>query len=194
MAAIRLVVGLGNPGAKYAHTRHNLGFRVLDQLIQDSGDWKKWKDTGSYGETTLAGGKVFCVRPLTYMNLSGKMVAEFSQFYKVPPHEILVCYDDFALNLGQLRIRPRGSAGGHNGMKSIIECLGTQEIPRLRIGVGPLPPGSDPAHFVLEKVDSKTEKEIASAVSNSVDAVKAVASGGIEAAMNRFNAAPKADA
>ena len=132
-----LIVGLGNPGKEYEKTRHNCGFRALDILAQKLGcKVDKGKFQGLYGQTTYNGTKVFLLKPLTYMNLSGRSVLQLSAYFHVPPQRIIVLFDDISLDPGRLRIRADGSAGGHNGIKSIISELGSQDFPRVKIGVG----------------------------------------------------------
>ena len=138
-----LIVGLGNPGKDYARSRHNAGWRALDILAQNLGcKIDKGKFQGLYGQANYAGTKVFLLKPQTYMNLSGKSVLQLSAYFNIPPARIIVLFDDISLEPGRLRIRPDGSAGGHNGIKNIIAHLGTQEFPRVKIGVG-APDGAD---------------------------------------------------
>ena len=135
-----LIVGLGNPGAEYAKTRHNIGFRCLDILAETLGcSVDKGKFQGLYGQTTYRGKKVYLLKPLTYMNLSGRSVLQLSAYFRIPPQRIIVLFDDISLEPGRLRVRPSGSAGGHNGIKSIIGELGSQDFPRVKIGVGGKP-------------------------------------------------------
>lgn len=182
---LRLVVGLGNPGPKYERTRHNVGFRLVEFL---AGEDPAWKDFRGMGRFVSADG-VMLAEPMTFMNSCGRFVQALASFYKASPSEVLVCYDEIALPLGRLRIRPSGSAGGHNGMKSIIECLGSDAFPRLRIGVGPQPPGVDSAVWVLGRFSAGEEKLLPSVIEMAADAVQEIALHGLEAAMNRFNAA-----
>ncbi len=186
--ALRLVVGLGNPGSRYERTRHNVGFRLVEFLAGEAGGWKDFKGLGRYCQE----GGVLLAEPLTFMNDSGRFVQPLAAFYKVSPAEILVCYDEIALPLGRLRLRPSGSAGGHNGVRSLIECLGTDAFPRLRIGVGPQPPGVDSAAWVLGRFGKDEEAALASVIERAADAVQAVAAQGLEAAMNHFNGDPSA--
>lgn len=191
--SIRLIVGLGNPGERYRNTRHNIGFLLLDRLIS-SGDWEEWKDfgdVGRYGWVGLEGRRCLLMRPGTHMNDSGRMVSEFIAYHKewaVPTSDMLVCFDDLALPLARLRLRARGSSGGHRGMQSVIDRLGTDEIARLRIGVGPLPPGRDAAEYVLERFPAAQHPELDRAMERAVDAVREVVSGSVESGMNRYNA------
>jgi PTH1 family peptidyl-tRNA hydrolase len=185
LGALRLVVGLGNPGDDYARTRHNIGFRVVEHLAGDA-DWKDYKSPPA---RFARRGTLFLAEPLTYMNDSGMFVQAFCQFYKIAPQEMLVCYDDIALPFGQLRLRPSGSAGGHNGMKSLIAHLGTDAFPRLRFGVGPQPAGVDSAHWVLKRFSSAEEKALPELVEQSGAAVLTAVEDGLETAMNRYNRA-----
>ena len=184
----RMVVGLGNPGSKYAATRHNVGFMVVDRLAEEAGarfdDEKRWK-------TAIAkDGSRFLLKPQTYMNESGVAVSKVASFYKIEPAEILVIYDDLDLPLGRLRLRPSGSAGGHNGMKSIIAPLGTQAFPRLRVGIGRQ--GGGAVGHVLGKFAEEERSELENCLKNAVLATALVAGQGMSAAMTRFNAPPKA--
>lgn len=181
-SALRLVVGLGNPGRDYAGTRHNAGFMVLDRLAPGGAfrTEKAWKcELAREGELLLC-------KPLTYMNLSGEAVRAVSDFYRIAPAEILVISDDMALPLGKLRLRPGGSAGGHNGLRSIAEHLGTLEVPRLRIGIGAADPGASVGH-VLGKFAPEERSAFDEALARAAEAVQAVRKKGLAAAMNAFN-------
>jgi PTH1 family peptidyl-tRNA hydrolase len=134
---VKLVVGLGNPGKEYEKTRHNVGWWVLDEVSKELGiSFSREKFNSLYGETKLNGEKVFFLKPLTYMNRSGESVSRFARFFKIEPKDILVIYDDLDLPLGKVRLRLKGSSGGHRGVQSVIESLGTQEFPRIRVGIG----------------------------------------------------------
>jgi len=182
--SFRLIVGLGNPGKEYERTRHNVGFMVLDKLAARSGAiWrteKKWK------AMVADCGGVVCCKPTSFMNLSGNPVNGVAHFYKVPPAETLVVFDDLALPLGKLRFRPDGSAGGHNGMQSVIEHLGTQEVPRLRIGIDSAAPGGMIGH-VLGRFSAEEQPELEAALDRTVDAIAFAQNRGLQAAMNQFN-------
>lgn len=182
---LRLVVGLGNPGSRYARTRHNVGFRLVEHLAGGEASWRDFGDAGRYCQ---AGGLIYA-EPLTYMNESGRFVQAFSRYYKISPAEMLICFDEVALPLGRLRLRPSGSAGGQRGMESVISCLGTQDVPRLRLGVGPQPAGMDSARFVLSRFSAGEQKTLGEVLETAADAVAAVAGSDLEAAMNRYNAA-----
>ena len=184
-----IIAGLGNPEPKYDGTRHNAGFAALDALAQRWGcplGKAKWQ--GLYGITQVDGRKVMLLKPLTYMNLSGESIRSLLDYYKVDEeHELLVIYDDVSLGVGQLRIRAKGSAGGHNGIKNIIAHLGGQVFPRIKIGVGEKPPKYDLADYVLGHF-SKAEKVLMDeGYDNAVRAVEMIVSGDIEGAMNEYN-------
>ena len=184
-------MGLGNPGPEYADTRHNLGFRVVDLLAER---WKAgaWTRAGERLETraTIAGREIVLVKPMTWMNRSGIAVRSLVQALACDPAEILVCYDELALPLGRIRLRPRGSHGGHNGMRSIIDRLGTTELPRLRVGIGPAGEIGDGSDFVLSPF-RRSERPLADeAVLRAVEAVECAAREDLTTAMNRFNPEP----
>jgi PTH1 family peptidyl-tRNA hydrolase len=159
---IKLFVGLGNHGHKYKNTRHNLGFMALDSIALAKGlDFKNWDsmaDISFYEVSSI--GKVWLLKPTTFMNLSGDAVSSFAKYYKISAEEIVVCYDDFSIPLGGYKIRMFGSAGGHNGIKSIIERLNTDKFPRIKFGIGPLPKFMDMADFVLSKFAKEDENKI----------------------------------
>lgn len=184
-----MIVGLGNPGGEYAHTRHNVGFRTAERLAKDCAvkiDRAKFRALSR--QTELAGQKVLLVQPQTYMNASGEAVWLLSQYYKIPPDRILVISDDISLPIGRIRVRGEGSAGGHNGLKSIIEHLGSQSFPRVKIGVGAKPhPDYDLASWVLSSFTPDEEKQIVPAIERAAEAVKAVLREGVYAAANKFN-------
>lgn len=184
-----LIVGLGNPGKEYEKTRHNAGWRAID-LLADKLSCKidKAKFQGLYGQTKYAGGKLFLLKPLTYMNLSGRSVLQLSAYFHVPPQRIIVLFDDISLEPGRLRIRADGSAGGHNGIKSIIAELGSQEFPRVKIGVGAKKnEQQDLADWVLSAFSSSEEKALVSALDRAADAALCIIDKGIPEAANRYN-------
>ena len=184
----QLLAGLGNPGSQYEHTRHNAGFMVLDAAARKWGaEWKTWQNLGVYAKVTVAGHDVFLIKPSTYMNESGRAVSSLARFYKIPPQNCLVCFDDVSLAVGKLRIRKSGSAGGQKGMKSVIEQLGTQDIPRLRLGIGPKPEKFDLANFVLSNFSKADQPALDDALARAVDALEMILSQGLEKAMNTFN-------
>lgn len=181
---IRLVAGLGNPGPEYTQTRHNIGFMVLDRLAADLGvSWEKM----SKAEAAIAKtGELILVKPLAFMNHSGFPLVAVSKFYKIEPTEMLIVFDDFALPLGRLRIRPDGGTGGHNGMESIIVQFGTDQIPRLRIGIGGAPAQGAVDH-VLGRFFEEEKLLVRSSIERAVDAVKCAIDKGLVSAMNSFN-------
>jgi PTH1 family peptidyl-tRNA hydrolase len=186
---LKLIVGLGNPGPEYSDTRHNVGFLVVDELASRHGvslrSQARWKARTAKIADVADG--VMLAKPTTFMNLSGWAVRELAGFYRLPPDDLLIVVDDADLPVGRLRLRPGGSAGGHNGLKSIIEELGTDAFPRLRIGVGRQP--GELRNHVLGRFSSDEESRIESAVKRAADAAELFAREGILAAMNAFNAA-----
>ena len=184
-----LIVGLGNMGDRYEHTRHNVGFEVIDQ-IADTLDVpvQRLKYKALTNTVTLAGEKVLLMKPVTFMNLSGEAVEQAAAFYKVPPQHILVLSDEVALPPGRLRIREGGSAGGHNGLKNIIEHLHSDRFPRIRIGVGEKPhPDYDMADWVLGRPQGEDRKNIDEAVKRAAQAVECYVKEGPQKAMGKFN-------
>ena len=183
-----LIAGLGNPGKEYENTRHNAGFLVLDTLAQKLGaDLSERKHRALCGKAVIGGQKVILLKPQTYMNSSGESIRAAADYYKVPPEDILVVYDDISLAPGQLRIRAKGSAGGHNGIKSIIAHLGTQEFPRVKVGTGEKPPRMDLADYVLGHFSSGEKKIMEEAAKEAADAICEIVNVGIEQAMNDHN-------
>lgn len=184
-----LIVGLGNPGREYERTRHNTGFRAIDLLAQTLGcKIDKAKFQGLYGQTVYNGTKLFLLKPQTYMNLSGRAVLQLSAYYSIPPERIIVLFDDISLEPGRLRVRGDGSAGGHNGIKSIIAELGSQNFPRVKIGVGAKPnPEFDLAAWVLSTFSAKEEKDLSFALKNVGQAALLIIDQGVPQAANRFN-------
>ncbi|WMJ90714.1 aminoacyl-tRNA hydrolase [Anaerocolumna sp. MB42-C2] len=183
-----IIVGLGNPTREYQATRHNIGFDVITRISDDYNiplDFKKHKAV--CGRGYIEGEKVVLAQPQTYMNLSGESVRELVDFYKVSPQEVIVIYDDISLDVGQLRLRVKGSAGGHNGIKSIINHLGSQEFPRIKVGVGDKPSGWDLADYVLSRFKEEEQPIIRDAIKKSSDAVKSIIKDGMELAMNIYN-------
>ena len=190
---MKLIVGLGNPGAEYRDTRHNVGFNVVDELVN------RWRVSDSWREKfdalqikTMRGeDSVIISKPLTFMNRSGQAVAAIAGFYKIEPADVFVIVDEVALPLGRLRARPEGGAGGHNGLKSIIEHLGTNAFPRMRIGVGRGDNRRDLADHVLGRFDASERDTVSAAVLRAADASEMFLSDGIGRVMNTFNAADK---
>ena len=184
-----LIVGLGNPGEKYERTRHNVGFLVVDTLAEELDiPVQKLKHRALTNTARVGGRKALLMKPVTFMNLSGEAVRPAADFYHVPPERVLVISDDTALPLGKLRLRKGGSAGGHNGLKSIIQHLGTDQFPRLRVGVGEKPhPDYDMADWVLARLQGADWKTMEEAARRAAQVVECVLSLGMDAAMNRFN-------
>lgn len=183
-----LVAGLGNPGQKYQNTRHNMGFLTVDLLAEQKGvKLNKVKFKSAYNLMEFAGARCLVMKPQTYMNLSGEAVREAAQFYKIPPDHVLVIYDDVALPVGKLRVRPTGSAGGHNGIKNIIAHLGTQDFPRIKIGTG-APEDKDGMIDWVIGVPSQKEREVLlEAFRRAIEAAACVIEHGCQRAMNDFN-------
>ncbi len=183
-----LIVGLGNPGREYEKTRHNAGFRALDILAQKlSCKVDKAKFQGLYGQVNYKGRKLLLLKPQTFMNLSGRSVLQLSAFFHVPPQNIIILFDDISLEPGRLRLRKDGSAGGHNGIKSIIAELGSQDFPRVKIGVGAKPhPEFDLADWVLSSFSAQEEKALQPALERAADAALAIVELGIPEASNRY--------
>ena len=184
--ALRLVVGLGNPGPEYERTRHNVGFRLVDRLVGGADPF--WKDFKGLG-VAAKWGDVFVAKPMTYMNESGQFVKAFASYNNIPIPEILVVFDEISLPLGRIRLRKKGSAGGQKGMLSVIRHLGTEEVSRLRIGIGPQPEKMDAADFVLSRFRSPEESDLEKGMSDAEKAVCVVRDQGVDAAMNQFNPA-----
>lgn len=182
--SFRLVVGLGNPGQEYVETRHNVGFMIVDRLArQESAPLRRDKKWNC--EIAVAG-KVMLCKPLSYMNLSGGPVSALSRFYKIEPAETLVVLDDMALPLGKLRFRKNGSAGGHNGLQSILDLLGTREVPRLRVGIGAASERTMTSH-VLGRFSPEERESLEASLERALQAINYAQSHGLNAAMNQFN-------
>ncbi len=184
-----LIVGLGNPGKEYERSRHNCGFRALDILADKLGcKIDKGKFQGLYGQTTWQGRKLLLLKPMTYMNLSGRSVLQLSAYFHIPPQRIIVLFDDISLVPGRLRVRADGSAGGHNGIKSIIAEVGSQDFPRVKIGVGAKPnPEYDLADWVLSSFSASEEKALQNALAHAADAALSIIDRGVPETANRFN-------
>ena len=182
-----VIAGLGNPGKKYENTRHNMGFRVIDAIAANNNiKVNKIKHKALVGDGRIAGQKVLLMKPQTFMNLSGESLREVVSYYDVDPEHLIVIYDDFDTELGALRIRKKGSAGSHNGMKSVISELQEQNFPRIRVGIG----GSgdrDWVNFVIGRMDSSEEKLVNEAVGHAARAVEVMITDGVDMAMNQFN-------
>ena len=187
---MKLIIGLGNPGKLYEHTRHNIGFDVIDALANRWGaPLNQTKFNGMYATVHRPEGKVMLLKPLTYMNLSGECVRPMMDYFDVDIEDIIVIYDDLDLETGKLRLRAKGSAGGHNGIKSLIQHLGTQEFNRIRIGVSRPPAGMKVADYVLSKFLKEEELVVKDAVEKSTEAVEAFLSKPFLEVMNKFNGA-----
>ena len=186
---MKLVVGLGNPGKDYARSRHNCGFRAIDLLAEKlSCKIDKAKFQGLYGQTTYEGKKLYLLKPQTYMNLSGRSVLQLSAYFHIPPQRVIVLFDDISLDPGRLRVRSDGSAGGHNGIKSIIAELGSEAFPRVKIGVGGKPhPDANLADWVLSGFTPKEEADLKPALENAGNAALCIISKGTQEAANRYN-------
>jgi PTH1 family peptidyl-tRNA hydrolase len=184
-----LIVGLGNPGKEYEKSRHNCGWRALDILAQKLNcRIDKAKFQGLYGQVSYGGRKLMLLKPMTYMNLSGKSVLQLSAYFQIPPERIVVLFDDISLEPGRLRIRPDGSAGGHNGIKSIISCIGSEAFPRIKIGVGAKPhKDADLADWVLSGFADSERKNLSFALDNAADAALCIMDKGLYEAANRYN-------
>jgi PTH1 family peptidyl-tRNA hydrolase len=186
ISAIRLIAGLGNPGVEYQFTRHNIGFLVADRLAGRLG--AKWENAAKWGAQVAKVDAVLLVKPMTYMNRSGLPLRAVTQFYKIEPAEVLVVVDDFALPLGRLRVRPDGGPGGHNGLESVIVEMGTEEIPRLRVGIGSAP-SQGTVDYVLGRFFEEEKPLVLSTVDRAADAAKCAIDNGLNSAMNTFNKA-----
>jgi PTH1 family peptidyl-tRNA hydrolase len=187
-----IIVGLGNPGQQYSETRHNAGWQLLDTIVRRRPEFRfdEKRSKGLIARGDLAGVKVALVKPQTYMNLSGEAVGPIARFYKVPPERIVVAFDDLDLPLAALRLRKKGGAGGHNGMRSLIQHLGTEEFPRIRLGIG-RPPGQMPGQaYVLQKFKADEWQAMAATYERAAEAVEAIVTEGMDMAMNRFNVGP----
>lgn len=185
---MKIIVGLGNPEKKYDGTRHNIGFSVIDNICSEYDiplDIRKHK--GLCGKGVVAGEKAVLVKPLTYMNLSGECVREVMDFYKVKPQDIIVIFDDISLPPGKIRVRPKGSAGGHNGIKSIIAHLNSEEFWRIKCGVGDKPKGYDLADYVLSRFTTEEIPLIEEERKTAVKACECMIARGINEAMNQYN-------
>lgn len=184
-----LVVGLGNPGQKYENTRHNMGFLTVDLLAERQGvKLNKVKFKAAFNIMDFGGARCLVMKPQTYMNLSGEAVREAAQFYKIPADHVLVIYDDVSLPVGRIRVRPSGSAGGHNGIKNIIAHLGTDEFPRVKIGTGaPTDPEHDMIGWVIGVPSQEEKKALLDAFDRAIGAAACIIESGCQKAMNQFN-------
>lgn len=190
---MKLIIGLGNPGKEYEETRHNVGFKALDAIaIKFNINITDKKFRAFCGSGIISGEKVLLIKPQTYMNLSGESVRKAMDFFKLSNEDIVIIYDDISLAPGQLRIRKKGSAGGHNGIKSIISHVGSEEFLRIKVGVGDKPAGRDLADYVLGKISGNEQGLMRDAYSDIVDAIELILNSDIDVAMNRFNKKNKA--
>ncbi|WP_294153375.1 aminoacyl-tRNA hydrolase [uncultured Clostridium sp.] len=181
-----LIVGLGNPGSQYEDTRHNIGFKVVDNIAKEYNiEINRQKFKGMCGEGFINGEKVILLKPSTYMNLSGESIREVVDFYKLSNEDLVVIYDDISLDVGRLRIREKGSAGGHNGIKSIIAHLGTDIFPRIKVGVGQ--PNVDLVNYVLGKFTKEEMEVLSESIDASTKAVREMLSSDVKTAMNIYN-------
>lgn len=186
--ALKLVVGLGNPGPEYEKTRHNVGFRLADRLVGEADSvWKDFKGLGVAAKSEAGG--LWIAKPMTFMNLSGEFVQKFAAYHNIALEDILIAYDELALPLGKIRIRKNGSSGGQNGMKSIISHFGTENVARIRIGIGPQPEKVSATNFVLGRFNKSEENELDAVLAAAAEAVGVVRENGIDMAMNRYNPA-----
>ncbi len=184
---IKLIVGLGNPGARYANSRHNIGFLIADRFARAHElDFVRKRFNAQIAEGSIAGQRILLAKPQTFMNSSGDAVGKLFAFYKIAPHDLLVIYDDLDLPLGKMRLRSRGSSGGHHGMESIIARVGTSDFPRLRVGIGRPNPDADIDH-VLGSFDADERAVMDDTVARAVDAIDVWLEQGITMAMNKFN-------
>ena len=185
---MKLIVGLGNPGKEYEKTRHNMGFMFLDHYAKEKGlEINKKKFNGLYIDFVNNGEKTILLKPQTYMNLSGNCVQEFANFYKIEKENIIVIYDDMDIDVGQIKIRKKGSAGGHNGMKSIIQRLGTEEFPRIRIGIGRPKNNGDEINYVIGAIPEEEIPKLNQGTDEAKEAIIEILKNGIDSAMNKFN-------
>lgn len=183
-----LIIGLGNPEPEYSRTRHNMGFDVINKLSEKYDiDVKKEKFDGLYGNGIIENEKVILVKPQTYMNLSGEAIAQYANFYKVNPENIIVIYDDIDIETGVVKIRKKGGPGTHNGMKSVVHELNTTEFPRIRVGTGSKENITDLINYVISKVSQEEYKELEQGIDKAVEAIVEILRIGIDNAMNRLN-------
>ena len=184
-----IIAGLGNPGSKYADTRHNAGFKAVDLLAKKNGfAFKKAKFQSLIADEMIAGKRCLILKPQTMMNLSGEALYAVASYYNIPDEKIIIIYDDVSLDVGKIRVRRKGSAGGHNGIKSIISCLGSEEFPRVKIGVGKKPTADyDMVSWVLGEIPKDKQEDYAKAISDAVSATEELVENGVDSAMNKYS-------
>ncbi len=184
-----IVAGLGNPGKKYERTRHNAGFMAIDLLAKKHGfQFKKAKFQSLIADETVGGTRCLFMKPQTMMNLSGEAIIEAANYYNIPDENIIIIYDDVSLDVGKVRVRRKGSAGGHNGIKSIISCLGSEDFPRVKIGVGKKPTADyDMVKWVLGEIPSEKKSDLDTALDHAVSATEEIISADVDSAMNKYN-------
>lgn len=188
MEKLFVIAGLGNPGGKYENTRHNVGFDAIDILSAEYGiKVSRLKHKALTGEGEIKGSRVLLVKPQTFMNLSGESIREIVAWYKIPMQSLILIYDDIDLPIGKIRVRYKGSSGTHNGMKSIIYQLQSDDFPRIRIGIDKAPPGWDLADYVLSRFSQDERKIVNNSIIKSAEAAAAIVTSGVEAAMNMYN-------
>jgi PTH1 family peptidyl-tRNA hydrolase len=183
----RVITGLGNPGHRYARTRHNAGFEVVERIAGKNGGWKDYRRLASICSVQIEGTEVMLVRPLTFMNLSGEAVKHLLSHWNLSPEDLLVIHDDLDLSVGSIRLRPGGGPGGHKGVKSIIDCLQCRSFARLRIGIGRPPAGEDTVEYVLEPFSLEERSKLEDIWELAADAARCWVKSGIETAMNHYN-------
>lgn len=185
---MKMIVGLGNPGNEYAGTRHNVGWMLVDALAEHLGinEWRS-RENGMVAEGRIGSEKILLVKPLTYMNNSGECVGPLMRWYKLEPEDIMAAHDDMDIPMGTIRIRKKGSAGGHNGIKSLLSHIGSENFGRLRIGIGRPQPGWSVINHVLAKFNDQEQKEIGDAIKQLIPAVECMVLEGPDMAMNKFN-------
>ncbi len=183
-----LIVGLGNPEEEYARTRHNMGFDVINKLSENQNiKVNKNKFNSLYGTGTMHGEKVILIKPQTYMNLSGEAVRDFMNFYKIKPEKLIIIYDDLDIEPGMIKIRKKGGPGTHNGMKSIVHEIQSEDFPRVRVGIGNPEYKGDLLNYILTKIPEEDYKVLKTSIENAANAIKEIIKNGLDSAMNKYN-------
>lgn len=183
-----LIVGLGNPEEEYANTRHNMGFDTINKISEKNNiKVNKTKFEGLYGTGEIEGEKVILLKPQTYMNLSGQSIKKYADYYKIVPENIIVIFDDIDMEKGQIRIRKQGSGGSHKGMISVVEMLGTEKIPRIRVGIGSPENKKYMIEYVISKINKEEQEQLKPGIEKAEEAVKAIIKEGLDKAMNKYN-------